>query len=335
MACSASSSPTQPYRSEDLKRMQWLKDHLPDPKKVALLCFEEPNHKDLKSRVAVVLSNTIRNVDIMETTRVLAIVGLFFSAVASVLLPALGFAAIAAGACALKNRAIQLDAKDLQDSAAATEEVLDRTLTSSPSIVSQTSQEKEDLTTMSRTRSTTTTSMGLIEEHAQEESSMDIKEVFLNSLGDRDNLSIEQLYRLLTISYYFLAEIADMPEQFTKKDLLSSKINTQAYFERKYKDCLAKTSEEFKGSVTLDNEGRQILAVNEKQKSLESANPSLIMETVQELHRQISREQYKYKNKTEANHHTDKAKHAGEYIAQLKKHEFQKNLHFTEDANYS
>lgn len=60
------------------------------------------NYKDLKSRLVTVLSNTACNVAVIEATRFLAIIGLVCSAVSSVLLPALGFAAIAVGACVLK-----------------------------------------------------------------------------------------------------------------------------------------------------------------------------------------------------------------------------------------
>jgi len=110
----------------------------------------DSDNKGLKSRVIVVLSNTFRNVTIIETTRFLAIIGLVCSAVTSVLLPALGFAAIAAGACILKNRAIQLDAKDLRGSAADTAEFFNQDLTRSPSTVSRTSQKSDLERTMTR-----------------------------------------------------------------------------------------------------------------------------------------------------------------------------------------
>lgn len=293
--------------------------------------------KDLKSRSVVVLSNTVRKVAVIEAIRFLAVIGLVCSAVASVLLPALGFAAIAAGACVLKNRAIQLDAKTQKDSDVAAGGISNRILRSA-STASQTSQGKYTGTMlrMGSVRSNATTSLNPISENTPESAPTSIKEAFLNSLGDRGSLNIEDLNGLLAICYFYLLEkTPDMPKSLTKEGLLSPSINTQMYFEKKFKDCFAKTSAEFKNSATVDDKGRQIPAVNEKQKSLESANPSLIMETVQELHQQISKEQNKHENKKEANHHADNAKHAGEYIIQLKAFESQKNLCFTEDTNYA
>lgn len=293
------------------------------------------DNKGLKSRVVVVLSNTFRNVAIIETTRFLAIIGLVCSAATSVLLPALGFAFIAASACVLKNRVIQLDEKPLKDSDVTAGEVFDQTLTRSASTVSRTSQ-GSDLggTMIGEDPIRSTTSMAPIIEEIRGESPTDVQEAFLNSWGKIDSLNIEDLHGLLAICYSYLCRknTEDMPKSLSRKGLLKDP-NTQTYFERKFKDCLAKTSEGFKGSVTLDSEGRQIPAVNEKQKPLEKADPSLTMETVQELHRQISQEQHKHGNKTEEKHHADNAKHAGEYAAQLKTFEFQKGLHFAEDVN--
>ena len=201
---------------------------------------ENSNHKGLKSRVVVVLSNTFRNVAIIETTRFLAIIGLVCSAVASVLLPALGFAAIAAGACVLKNRAIQLDAKTLKDSDVASEKVSNQILRST-SRVSQTSQEDDSVKTVSReesVKSDATISMTpIIEENNWEEGPTDIKETFLNSLGNRSSLNVADLHGLLAICYfYLLGKTADMPKSLTKEGLLSPDINTQTYFEKKFKD---------------------------------------------------------------------------------------------------
>jgi hypothetical protein len=297
--------------------------------------FLGSDNKGLRSRVIVVLSNTFSNVAIIETTRFLAIVGLVCSAVASVLLPALGFAAIAAGACVLKNRAIQLNAKDLQGSDIIVRDTFDQTLARSPSIVSRSSQESDLTRTMLREgfiRSRRETPMGSVkEEHAQEESPRDINEAFFNSLGYRDNLKVEDLHGLLSICYYFLCgKIVDMPKYLTKQGMLSPNSNTKDYFNKNFKDCLDKSSKEFQGSVLLDN---QIAAINDQQKPLEKADPSLIMEIVQKLHEKISKEYSKNGSKIEAKHHTDKAKHAGEYITQLKTFEVQKNLSFTEDRN--
>lgn len=342
MACSTSSPTTIPLNT------QFYAAGVRDPEfvqpegdaSIETLVFEntpsfiENSNKDLKSRVVVVVSNTFRNVAIIETTRFLAIIGLVCSAVASVLLPALGFAAIAAGACILKNRAIQLDAKALEGSDVAAEQISNRTFTRSESTASRTSEEGDNrsITMLRGISFRSKASMAPITEDVREEAPTDIKEAFLNSWGDRGNLNIEDLHGLLTICYsYLLGKTADMPKSLIKEGLLNSRINTQTYFEKKFKDCLAKTSEEFKGSVTLDNEGHQIPAVNKNQKPLESANPSLIMGIVQELHRQISREQYKHKNKTEANHHTNKAEHAGEYIKQLEAFESQQKMCFTEN----
>jgi hypothetical protein len=122
-----------------------------------------------------------------------------------------------------------------------------------------------------------------------------------------------------------------MPKSLSRKGLVKDH-NTQTYFEKKFKDCFARTNAEFKNSAALDDKGHQILAVNERQKSLENANPSLIMETVQVLHQQIGDEKNKHGNKTDAKRHADNAKHAAEYTAQLKVHEAQSKLHFAEDA---
>lgn len=289
--------------------------------------FLGSDNNGLRSRVIVVLSNAFCNVAIIETTRFLAIVGLVCSAVASVLLPALGFAAIAAGACVLKNRAIQLDAKDLQGSDIIVRNTFDQTLARSPSIVSRSSQESDLTRTMLREgfiRSRRETPMGSVkEEHAQEESPTDIKKAFFNSLRCRDDLKVEDLRRLLATCYFFLlGKIEDMPDCFTTTDpILSSKSNRQKYFDKKFNNYTDKTREKFKDSV------------NDQQMPLEKADPSLIMEIVQELHQQISKEYDKYQHKKEAQHHNNNAKHAGEYITKLKKYEVHKNLHFTEDRN--
>lgn len=293
------------------------------------------DNNGLRSRVIVVLSNAFCNVAIIETTRFLAIVGLVCSAVASVLLPALGFAAIAAGACVLKNRAIQLDAKDLQGSDIIVRNTFDQTLARSPSIVSRSSQESDLTRTMLREEfilSRRETPMGSVkEEHAQEERPTDIKKAFFNSLGCRDDLKVEDLRRLLATCYFFLlGKIEDMPDCFTTTDpilssksskVLSSKSSKEKYFDKKFNNYTDKTRETFKDSV------------NDQQMPLEKADPSLIMEIVQELHQQISKEYDKYPHKKGAQHHNNNAKHAGEYITKLKKYEVRKNLHFTEDRN--
>ncbi|MCL6755746.1 MAG: hypothetical protein M3A24_01020 [Candidatus Rhabdochlamydia oedothoracis] len=291
--------------------------------------------KGLQSRAVVVLSNTTRNVAVIETIRFLAIVGLICSAVASVLLPALGFAAIAAGACVWKNRVIQLDEKTSKDSAVTAKEVFDGILTRSASTVSRTSQENDLEKTMTREGSTRSIAfMQPITEEIREEGPTDVQEAFLNSLGKIDSLSLTDLHDLLAICYLYLRRKSpeSMPKSLNKKSGLKS-INTQTYFEKKLKNYFDEDSKEFQNLAKLDPKWYQILQVNDQQKPLEKANPSLIMETVQKLHQKISQEQNKYENETEKKYHLDKAKHAGEYINQLKTFESQKTLHFTEDAN--
>lgn len=284
--------------------------------------IEGPN-KDLKSRSIVVLSSTIRNVAIIETVRFVAIVGLVCSAVASVLLPALGFAAIAAGACVLKNRAIQLDEKTQKDSDAVTREVADRTLSESPSTRSQTSEPSSNGSIgRSRGASIATSSMGPISEEISQKVEVvpDVKEAFLGSLGDK--CSIDQLRGLLGVCFSTLSKrIAEMPETLSREGaVIGRDTRTQAYLERKCEEYPAKFPE------TTD-------LVNEKQNLLENVKPSSVMEIAKDLYTQISQEEKKFGNKKAAKHYADNAVHATGYIDQLKAHEAQQKLHFTEDAN--
>ncbi|MDR2539970.1 MAG: hypothetical protein LBC45_05205 [Chlamydiales bacterium] len=292
----------------------------------ALPLIKNPNHKDLQSRLITVLSNTVHNVAVIETTRFLAIVGLICSAFASVLLPALGFAALAASACVLKNRAIQLDKKNLENSDRTIQEVTDQTLSRSASMKSQTSKSNSD-EPMNFTSS-------LCEEAFHEVNVVpNIEETFLNSWGKIDDLNPSELYGLLTICYSYLhGKTANMPLHLNRKGIFAnlSLKETKAYLAEKYKKMLDKSN--LKSSVK-QNGAEQILDINEKQMSLEKANPSLIMKIVQKLYQQASREQNKFGHKTEAKCCEDNAKHAEEYIAQLEAHEILHALHFAENVS--
>ncbi|VHO03633.1 hypothetical protein [Candidatus Rhabdochlamydia sp. T3358] len=292
------------------------------------------DNKGLKSRVVVVLSNTFRNVAIIETTRFLAIIGLVCSAVASVLLPALGFAAIAAGACVLKNRAIQLDAKDLQGSAAATKEVFGQRSTRSESTASRTSEEGDNGSRrMSREgsiRSRRETPMGSIkEENAQEKNPTDIKEISFDVWAAGQKLNINQLHYLLNLSYSFLSDKKqDMPLYLDRK---GSKNDTKKYLDQKIEHYSKEIQKKF---PNLDNEGDSILGIENLEAlrgALKNATPSSVMAFVKNLHSQISEEEGKWTKKSLKDHHELKAKHAEEYIAKLKAHEAQPKQHFTVD----
>ncbi|MEK7339895.1 MAG: hypothetical protein WBD50_01095 [Candidatus Rhabdochlamydia sp.] len=346
MACSASPvtlpSTTQfreAFLSKDSKRMQLagaaLIANLPDPEKIALSCVEKPNHKGLKSRVVVVLSNTIRNVAIIETTRFLAIIGLVCSAFASVLLPALGFAAIAAGACVLKNRAIQLDAKDRPASAAAAEEVFNQTLEGSTSTVPRTSQEnlRRTISREGSTRSNVTASLGPISEDTSEvvPTDTDIKEISLDAWAAEQKLNINQLYCLLNFSYSSLSDKKqDMPLSLERKGV---KNETKKYLDQKIERYSKETQKNF---PNLDNEGDSILGIENLEAlrgALKNAKPSSIMKFVKNIHQKISQEQNSYGNEKEAGHHNKKAEHAEEYITKLEQHESKSKNYFTEDIN--
>lgn len=335
MAYSVSSAATYPntefYRASENRDSKFVQPEegnlieVPlDSENTSSVAVEDSN-KDLKSRAVVVLSNTNRNVAIIETVRFLAIVGLVCSAVASVLLPALGFAAIAASACVLKNRVIQLDARTLQDSDRAIEEVADQTFSRSPSMRSQT-REPSDNGSIGRLRgaSIATNSMSPISEEPSQkvEVALDVKEAFLGSLENRSKLSRESLRGLLGVCFSTLSKrIAEMPETLSREGvIIDHGIRTQAYLERKCEEYPAKFSE----STDL---------VNEKQKLLENVKPSSVMEIAKELYTQISEEEKKFGNKKAAKHYAENAVHATGYIDQLKSFEIQKELHFTEDAN--
>lgn len=309
MACSVSYAATPSgefYRASENRGS----DVRPEEENIETLSSEnassaaiEDSNKDLKSRVIVVLSNTTRNIAVVETVRFLAIVGLVCSAAVSVLLPALGFAAIATGACVWKNRVIQLDAKNPQGLDAIVEEVADPALSRSPSMRSQNSAFIND---------------SIISEETPEKAEivLGIKEAFLDSLEGK---SRESLRSLLGICYSSLSKkIKQMPEFLNKEHILGR--TTEAYLARKQQ-----AYSPFSG-LTED-------LVNEKQKLLEKAKPSLVMEIIKELYTQISQEEKKFGRKGEAKNYAKNAEHAQKYIDQLQFFELQKDLHFTEDVN--
>lgn len=289
---------------ETLTEITW--DSKSTPSSVAV-----SHYKDLKTRFVTAISNTVRNVAVIEATRFLAIVGLVCSAVASVLLPMLGFAAIAVSACVLKNRAIQLDKKNLGNS--DIQEVVNETLSRSSSIRSQINQASSN--------GSEGAFLNPISEEVFQEP--DIKEAFLDSLGDRKNFSmkeaVEKRYDLLTICYAYLrGKIGEMPQTLGRG--LVKEHKTQIYFEKKFNDYFSKTSQAFKDS-SISSDDKVKLNVNNAQNSLKEANPSLIMEIVKELHQEISQEYHKQNRNDLEKNHAKNAAHAEEYIAQLKKYE--------------
>lgn len=324
MACSVSYAATSPgefYRASENRGS----DVRPEEENIETLSSEnassaaiEDSNKDLKSRVIVVLSNTTRNIAVVETVRFLAIVGLVCSAAVSVLLPALGFAAIATGACVWKNRVIQLDAKNPQGLDAIVEEVADPALSRSPSMRSQNSAFINDSIGRSRGVSVATNIMSSISEETPEKAEivLGIKEAFLDSLEGK---SRESLRSLLGICYSSLSKkIKQMPEFLNKDHILGR--TTKAYLGRKQQ-----AYSPFSG-LTED-------LVNKKQKLLEEAKPSLVMEIIKELYTQISQEEKKFGHKEAAKNYAKNAEHAQKYIDQLQIFELQKDLHFTEDVN--
>ncbi|PWU13146.1 MAG: hypothetical protein C5B45_06575 [Chlamydiae bacterium] len=296
--------------------------------------LERSDHKKgLQSRAVAVLSNTTRNVAVIETIRFLAIVGMVCSAVASVLLPVLGFAVIAASACAWKNRVIQLDVKTSQDLDTTIEEVVDQALNRSPSTRSQSSESNESIGGL-RGDSIITNVMSPISEEVFQEAEIvpNVKEAFLDSLGPRDNINIQQRYELLTICYFYLLRATNkMPKHLKTRSLIQEK-NTKEYFKEKYNKYFEETSPKFKEAFKMEGE-YAVFQPNKEQEAIKDAAPSFIMGIAQELHQQISRESYKYNNKKEGEYHTEKAKHIEKYVNQLKSFEDQQKLCFTEDAN--
>lgn len=252
------------------------------------------------------LSHSVSPLAIIETTRFLAIVGLVCSAFASVLLPSLAFATIAAVACVLKNRVTQV------------EQVARPSLSRPGSIMKQTIDGTNPVKKNS-VRLTGTSPM-IVKESLQGITPIDIKDTFLGSLGPEKTLSLTDRYELLTVCYSYLFNKQDsIPKYLNRpwKWLLLKKIDTNSYLENKYKHFLKETSENFQQSIK-DDQGKKILETKDSQKVLESAPASLIMEIVQELHEKISQEKKAYQDEVEAKRHAENAIHAGAYIQQFK-----------------
>lgn len=285
--------------------------------------------KGLQSRIIVILSNITRNVAVIETTRFLAIIGLVCSAVASVLLPALGFAAVAAGACVLKNRVIQLDERALQVLNTTVEEIADRTLSGPSPVRLQTGEPSSDgLIERPKRGSTLGRRMKPISEEVpyRTEVTLGIKESFLGSLEEQGKLNIKQIGGLLGVCYRYLLSkrIKEMPGHLKTSKNFTLDPRTERYLKQKCKDYPTQVD---LGDISSAKED----LVNQKQKLLEDTDPSKcrpseVMEIIRDLHTQMSKEKERFSEHIGAESHRIKAEHAEAYITQLREFESQGGL---------
>lgn len=277
--------------------------------------IEQPNVNPNRFHM---LKSTFSSVAVMQTTKLVAFVGLLFFGYASKLVPAALCIAIITIATILKNRVTKIDAKKLENQEKGQ---LKKTVSKLVFVTRRMSNISDRSNVMTRPSRVSNSCPSIGEENSHEIDATFIKETFLNSIEDRvDNKP--QWHDLLAICYMNLyKKQGEIPTDLHKS--WPEKL-TESYLERKIKQHAEKGTgaiaqlEVKEKNLKKAEKHYDLTKLREDQSIITEATPSEIMEIVQELYSNISRSEPKKKNKI---HVSDNADHAKEYASQLKEFE--------------
>ncbi|MGL5264179.1 MAG: hypothetical protein ACRDAI_06375, partial [Candidatus Rhabdochlamydia sp.] len=256
------------------------------------------------------LKSAISSLAVIETTRLVAGIGVLFFGYTSKLIPAALCLTIATIACILKNRVNKLDAKNPEEGQVG------KPLSRSASIISVISR-ISNKSNVAKSRESLSSLPPIREENPQT-----IKEVFLNSIIEDRVGNKPQWHDKLAICYLFLLQKyqeQEMPDSLSKS--WWEKLPTKEYLSKqasqhieagtdikKWKDT--EVSQKSKGDICYSLE-----KATENEGILAYANPSEVMEIVQELYTKMSKRET---DQTQKAYFSKKADHAKKYGAQLK-----------------
>ncbi|MGL4539844.1 MAG: hypothetical protein ACRCU0_02570 [Candidatus Rhabdochlamydia sp.] len=274
------------------------------------------------------LKSAISSLAVIETTRLVAGIGVLFFGYTSKLIPAALCLTIATIACILKNRVNKLDAKNPEEGQVG------KPLSRSASIISVISR-ISNRSNVAKPNGFSNPLSPIEEGSPQKMNFADIKETFLNSIEDRvDNKP--QWHDKLAICYLFLLQKyqnQEMPDSLIRSWGATKNVSTKDYLAQKISQHIEKGTDAIKQWKDTDASKKSkgdiyysLENATENESILTYANPSEIMEIVQELYNKISSSEPKQKNKT---HFTMNADHAREYANQLKDFE---TTDFAEDV---
>ncbi|MGL5625995.1 MAG: hypothetical protein ACRDDW_00560 [Candidatus Rhabdochlamydia sp.] len=274
------------------------------------------------------LKSAISSLAVIETTRLVACIGVAFFGYTSKLIPAALCLTLAAITCILKNRVTKLDVKNPEEGQVS------KPLSRSASIISR-------ISTISNRSNIARGSSNALSS-VKEETPQTIKEVFLNSIVEDRVDNKPQWHDKLAVCYLFLLqkkeienkENKEMPDNLNRpwtKDISTIDYLLNKIHQHEEKGTVVKTWKQKIKIEEKDEEGNTHIVkkthydletkASEDEKRLLKATPSEIMEIIEELYEKIGNSESKQKNK---DHFSKNAEHAREYIAQLKTFEMRK-----------